>query len=121
MISWSVGDEIDTRILTDLYHVSGDGTASNHVWKLLVTDVLDTKQGELLCIQRKISPYFALAKIWLFFSDRDRGDCNALQFLYDPDSRSGEGCSPQAPQNCKQGDLSGRLGLVRSASKPGGG
>jgi hypothetical protein len=30
-------------------------------------------------------------------------------------------CSPQAPQNCKQGDLSGRLGLVRSASKPGGG
>ncbi|XP_046653346.1 uncharacterized protein LOC124344000 [Daphnia pulicaria] len=97
VISWSVGDEVDTRVLTDLYHVSGDGTASNHVWKLLVTDVLDTKQ------------------------DRDRGDCNALQFLYDPDSRSGVNCSPQAPQNCKQGDLSGRLGLVRSASKPGGG
>jgi hypothetical protein len=60
-------------------------------------------------------------KIFHCFSDRDRGDCNALQFLYDPDSRSGVECSPQAPQNCKQGDLSGRLGLVRSASKPGGG
>ena len=46
LMSWSVGDEIDTRVLTDLYHVSGDGTASNHVWKLLVTDVLDTKQGK---------------------------------------------------------------------------
>ena len=37
-------------MLTDLYHVSGDGTASNHVWKLYVTDVLDTKQGELLFV-----------------------------------------------------------------------
>lgn len=44
-MSWSVGDVVDTRILTDLYHVTGDGIASNHVWKLLVTDVLDTKQG----------------------------------------------------------------------------
>lgn len=45
VMSWSVGDVVDTRILTDLYHVTGDGIASNHVWKLLVTDVLDTKQG----------------------------------------------------------------------------
>ena len=44
-MSWSIGDEIDTRTLTDLYHVATDGTASNHVWKLFVTDVLDTKAG----------------------------------------------------------------------------
>lgn len=46
-MSWSSGDRVDTRILTDLYHVSGDGVASNHVWKLYVTDVLDTKQGRM--------------------------------------------------------------------------
>lgn len=45
VMSWSIGDEIDTRTLTDLYHVATDGTASNHVWKLFVTDVLDTKAG----------------------------------------------------------------------------
>lgn len=43
--SWSVQDKVDTRILSDLYHISGDGIASNHVWRLYVTDVLDTKQG----------------------------------------------------------------------------
>ena len=48
VMSWSVGEEVDTRIITDLYHVSGDGVASNHIWKLYVTDVLDTKQGEFL-------------------------------------------------------------------------
>lgn len=46
VMSWSVHEDVDTRILTDLYHVAGDGTASNHVWKLLVTDVLDTKAGQ---------------------------------------------------------------------------
>ena len=44
-----------------------------------------------------------------------------MQFLYDPDIRSGEGCSPQQPELCKMGDLSGRLGLVRVASRAGGG
>ena len=51
------------------------------------------------------------------FKDRERGDCNALQLLYDPDARPGDQCSPQQPENCKQGDLSGRLGLVRAASR----
>lgn len=46
VMSWSVEEQVDTRVLTDLYHVSTDGAASNHVWKLYVTDVLDTKAGK---------------------------------------------------------------------------
>lgn len=97
IMTWSDGDHTDTKIVTDLYHVVEIGSASRHIWKLYVTDVLDSR------------------------ADRERGDCNALQLLYDPDSRSGEGCSPLQPDNCKQGDLSGRLGLVRAESAPGSG
>jgi hypothetical protein len=51
IMSWSVEDQVDVRLVTDLYHVAGDGTASNHIWKLYVTDVLDTKAGKfnILC------------------------------------------------------------------------
>jgi hypothetical protein len=45
VISWSAEEQVDTRVITDLYHVSNDGAASNHVWSLDVTDVLDSKQG----------------------------------------------------------------------------
>ena len=56
--TWRSGesDQVDTRILTDLYHVGEDSSASsNHVWKIYVTDVLDTWAGaslpsnDLLC------------------------------------------------------------------------
>lgn len=41
------GQRMDARIVTDVYHVSGvgGGLASDHVWKLFVTEVLDSKAG----------------------------------------------------------------------------
>ena len=69
----------------------------------------------LLCV------YCHLLLSRLYPIDRERGDCHALQLLYDPDSRSGEGCSPQQADKCRQGDLSGRLGLVKVSARPGPG
>ena len=45
IMTWSDGDHTDTKIVTDLYHVVEIGSASRHIWKLYVTDVLDSRAG----------------------------------------------------------------------------
>ena len=69
IMTWSDGEQVDTQIVTDLYHVSEDGPSTNHLWKLYVTDVLDSKAGikssEDLVIKKK--KIFYLQLIYSFF------------------------------------------------------
>lgn len=52
IMTWSDGDQTDTRIVTDLYHVFDISSSSRHVWKLFVTDVLDSKAGMIIKYHR---------------------------------------------------------------------
>lgn len=80
----------ETKIFTNLVHVSGDQGSSSHRWQLFITDVLDTD------------------------SDIQGSGCDFLQILYDPVNGVGkEGCSQDAPEKCREGDLAGKFGNVK--------
>ncbi|GBP28787.1 hypothetical protein EVAR_19831_1 [Eumeta japonica] len=80
------GNETDSYITTDLYHVKGAKEKmdlSQHSWKLFVTDIFDVDRGT--------------------YEDR----CDVLQQVFDPENR-GDGSA--------LGDLDSRLGPVKIAS-----
>jgi hypothetical protein len=66
----SKGDSVETKIYGNLFHTSPSKTTS-HGWQVFVTDILDTD------------------------SDIQRGSCDFLQLLYDPQNKNGEGCSEE--------------------------
>lgn len=82
-----------TSIFSDLFHVNQDRpAASDHVWKLFITD------------------YTANAK--------DDLDCNAIQQLWDPDNRQGSGsCSKSSPESCAAGEMTGKHGKMRVGAR----
>ena len=87
----SKGDAVETKILSDLFHVSGEGLgkSSKHKWTLYITDILDS----------------AL--------DLHGNNCDFLQTPYDPDDVDGVGCvKGEQPSKCAQGDLAGKFGEV---------
>jgi len=86
---WFTSNEAETNIFTNLVHVSGEGKSSSHRWQLFITDVLDTD------------------------SDIHGSGCDFLQILYDTKKSSGNGCSEQDPDKCRDGDLSGKFGKVK--------
>jgi len=82
----SLGDKIETKIFTNLYHVVSS-TSSDHPWQIFITDILGT--------------------------NKRRQTCNFLQILYDPDNRVSDNCSEDNPAGCKDGDLTAKFGKVR--------
>lgn len=86
---------IPTTIITvDLFHVASDSpTSSNHDWKILVTDILDTK------------------------SSRRVGTCDHLTILYDPDNVDDTNCTTTNHQFCKKGDLMKKHGRITIGAK----
>ena len=87
--SLSLGDNVETKIYTNLVHVSGPSKSSSHKWQLFISDVLDTD------------------------SDIQGSGCDFLQILYDPKNGQGEGCSQKEPHKCREGDLAGKFGSVK--------
>jgi Cu/Zn superoxide dismutase len=103
------GEQTETKIFTNLYHVGGAGeggsgkgededggatTSSDHPWQIFITDILG--------------------------SNRKRQSCNFLQILYDPENRAGSGtaaavtdCSQENPERCPAGNLTGKFDRVR--------
>ncbi|UYV71581.1 hypothetical protein LAZ67_8003737 [Cordylochernes scorpioides] len=73
----------ETTIFSNIFHTAEEYQPStNHDWKILVTDILEsTKKGDL----RR---------------------CDYLQVLYDPLNRDDTNCSRTDQNNCKIGDLS---------------
>lgn len=87
---WFTSAGQETKIFTNLVHVTGDKGSSNHRWQLFITDVLDT------------------------YSDIQGSGCDFLQILYDTKTRgTGEGCSEDQPEKCQEGDLAGKFGNVK--------
>jgi hypothetical protein len=64
----SKGTSVETKIMTNVFHTSPSKTTS-HGWQIFITDILDTD------------------------SDIQRGSCDFLQLLYDPQHKNDEGCS----------------------------
>ena len=84
--SLSLGDKIETKIFSNLYHVVAS-TSTDHPWQIFITDILG--------------------------SNKRRQTCNFLQILYDPDNRDNDNCSKSNPTGCKDGDLTAKFGKVR--------
>ena len=85
--------EVDTKIFTNLFHTGENPKSTDNVWDLYITDILDTAtdiQGQ-----------------------RSGGGCDFLQKRYNPNSSNGEGCSQDAPEKCRGGDLNGKFGKLR--------
>ncbi|GAB6022615.1 hypothetical protein CHUAL_006711 [Chamberlinius hualienensis] len=84
-----------TRITTDLFHIgSATPTSSNNDWKILATDILDSKS-----------------------EDRHAGFCNHLTTLYDPDNVEDGNCSSTNHAHCKRGELTKKHGQVPVGAK----
>lgn len=84
----------NTIITADLFHVASDSpTSSNHEWKILVTDILDSKPT------------------------RRAGTCDHLTLLYDPDNIEDVNCTGQAHSFCKKGDLTRKHGPITIGGK----
>lgn len=76
----------ETMIFSNLFHTGDEyRPASKHEWKILVTDILDTKR------ERK---------------------CDYLSILLDPDNVYDKDCSTTNHQSCKIGDLTKKHGIV---------
>eukprot|EP00095_Tigriopus_kingsejongensis_P007890 snap_masked-scaffold720_size106930-processed-gene-0.10 protein:Tk07890 transcript:snap_masked-scaffold720_size106930-processed-gene-0.10-mRNA-1 annotation:"hypothetical protein L798_15715" len=84
----SLGNALETKIFTNLFHVQGTRSTTNN-WKIYITDALDSSL------------------------DVNGQNCDFLQILYDPENRSGEGCSEEEPEKCQEGDLKGKFGEVK--------
>ncbi len=94
LTSVGTGDAVETKILSNLYHVGEDSPSSGttrHRWSLFVSDALAS------------------------YSDLTgrRGGCDFLQILYDPKNKDGQGCSEKNPGKCREGDLTGKFGEVK--------
>ncbi len=87
--SVSRGDAVETKILSNLFHVRESGASTRHGWSLFISDALATA------------------------SDLQGNDCDFLQILYDPKNRDGRGCSQKSRAKCKEGDLTGKFGEVK--------
>ena len=83
----SLGERIETKIFTNLYHVVSAGGSSTHKWQIFITDVIG--------------------------SNRRRQSCNFLNIKYDPENKPDESCSKDNPSGCKDGDLEGKFGSVK--------
>lgn len=80
----------ETMIYSNLFHTTSDyRQASKHEWKLLVTDLLDTKRVD---------------------------KCKYLSTLFDPDNVEDRNCNPRNHTACKMGDLVKKHGLVTIGS-----
>ena len=87
--SLSKGDSVEIKILTNLFHVQS-GKSTNHDWRVFISDILDTA------------------------SDLQGSNCDFLQSVYDADDQGGgPECSEEHPENCREGDLTGKFGQVR--------
>eukprot|EP00094_Tigriopus_californicus_P005910 TCALIF_05695-PA protein Name:"Similar to sodE Superoxide dismutase [Cu-Zn] 5 (Dictyostelium discoideum)" AED:0.01 eAED:0.01 QI:0/-1/0/1/-1/1/1/0/1143 len=84
----SFGDGVETKIFSNLFHTQGTKSTAND-WKIYISDALDSSL------------------------DVNGQSCDFLQTLYDPEHRSGEGCSEDDPGKCREGDLTGKFGQVR--------
>ena len=84
--SLSLGDKIETKIFTNLYHVISS-SSSDHPWQIFITDILGT--------------------------NKRRQTCNFLQILYDPENKDSSECSKDKPTQCKDGDFTSKFGKVR--------
>ena len=91
--SFGSGETVESKIFTNLVHVSGEMKSSSHKWQLFISDVLDTD------------------------SDIQGSGCDFLQILYDPKNGQGEGCSETSPEKCREGDLAGKFGNVKVSRK----
>ena len=80
----------ETKIFTNLYHVI-QGSTSTHGWQIYITDILG--------------------------NNKRRETCNFLQILYDPSAKKDADCSETSPENCKEGDLTGKFGKVKVAKQ----
>lgn len=76
----------DTVIFSNLFYASNDFKInSQHDWKILVTDVFDTRR---------------------------ENKCNYLQDLLDPDYVDDKNCTETSHQSCKMGSLSSKHGKI---------
>ncbi len=76
----------ETMIFSNLFNTGEDyKSASKHEWKILVTDILDTK--------------------------RDR-KCDYLQIMFDPSNTDERECSINNHASCKMGELTKKHGMV---------
>ncbi|OXA38086.1 uncharacterized protein LOC110862045 [Folsomia candida] len=83
-----------TSVFSDLFHVNQDRpAASDHVWKLYITDYTSNPRDDL--------------------------DCNAIQQLWDPDNRQGSSasCSKKAQDSCAAGEMTGKHGKIRVGAR----
>jgi Cu/Zn superoxide dismutase len=87
------GAGVETRVLSDMFHVRGKSKSSTHAWRLFITDVFEAT------------------------SDLSGSGCEFLQVVYDPENTGGVGCSEDAPEKCRGGDLVGKFGEVRVGQK----
>lgn len=79
-----------TILYSNLFHTTTDyRQASKHEWKILVTDILDTKRHD---------------------------KCNYLSQLFDPDNNDDRNCNPRNHSSCKMGDLTKKHGQITIGS-----
>ena len=88
---------VETKVFTNLFHVGENTKSTDHVWDLYITDILDTTQD--------------------INGQRSGGGCDFLQKRYNPNGSNGEGCSQNAPDKCRGGDLNGKFGKIRIGKK----
>lgn len=86
--SISRGDSVETKIFSSLYHVQG-GQSSAHEWKIYISDILEAD------------------------SDLQGSSCDFLQTVYDPKNVGGQSCSKDDPDQCEEGNLSGKFGNLK--------
>jgi Cu/Zn superoxide dismutase len=80
----------ETIMYSNLFHTTSDyRQASKHDWKILVTDVFDTKRHD---------------------------KCNYLSQLFDPDNNDDRNCNPRNHSSCKIGDLTKKHGQITIGS-----
>lgn len=107
----------ETTIFANIFHTTEDYTPStNHEWKILATDILDTSReisrkrkcenlqvgfGFRLIYENNI--YFYLV-LFLYFL------CLFLQVLFDPNNVDETDCSKSAQNNCKIGEMTKKHG-----------
>ena len=76
----------ETLVFSNLFYTGDEyKSVSRNDWKILVTDVIDSKREQ---------------------------KCEQLQTLLDPNNVDDNNCSTKEHQNCKIGDLSQKLGMI---------